>query len=283
MTISCCVILYYPNIKELQQILLLESAFDKVYVYDNTDKSSYINYTTMFDDTSIEYISYGENKGLAVAYNELCNKALEDGSDYLCIYDQDSVMTKSSILEIKEFINNKAEGLSAAIIAPKIVFNHKNNSFEKVDTLYTEVKWVISSGSFINLEYYKKTEGFDENYFIDRVDLDYCDEVRKLGYKIIQLNNVILKQSLGELTNGFFRKNNEHSVIRHYYICRNKLYHFNKKYRGSKMKKYILSVTSVIRQIYRVLFNESEKMKKIKMMITAIIHYKQCKMGKYTG
>ena len=112
---------------------------------------------------------------------------------------------------------------------------------------------------------------FDDNYFIDRVDKDFCYQINKNNKKICQVNDALLYQQLGEISsNGY----STHQPFRHYYIARNRAY-FNKKYKKSNF----LTIFQSIRHIGIIIKNEPEKMKKIKMVFKGISDYKKGKMG----
>ena len=98
----------------------------------------------------------------------------------------------------------------------------------------------------MNLKLYSEIGGFDENLFIDGVDIDYCYAALSKGYKNIKFGRNHFNHSLGNKTKRgsvftlfLFKKNvSIHSSLRVYYMYRNMLYIRNKY--GKILPKIIL-------------------------------------------
>ncbi|MEJ0107143.1 MAG: hypothetical protein WDO19_33470 [Bacteroidota bacterium] len=89
-----------------------------------------------------------------------------------------------------EYLVNKKD---IAIVAP----SHSPGNLSNDPTSYSETIAVITSGSLIQLDAWKETGGYNETLFIDEVDHEYCYRVKEKGYKVIQVNHVILNHQLG--------------------------------------------------------------------------------------
>lgn len=146
--------------------------------------------------------------------------------------------------------------------------------------MVVEIDWVISSRRFIELSKYKETQGFDENYFVNRLDYHYCITVKELGYKVIKIKNAFLYQTLGEQGKGIFKSISKYSHIRHYYIFKNILYYYFKKRTPSFMTASKVGILS-LKQIWSVIIFEEYKTKKIKMRLKGLEDYRHNNMGKY--
>jgi rhamnosyltransferase len=211
----------------------------------------------------------------------MCLNAINDSFDYICLLDQDSIFDSKDITKMKNYIEN-SKFFDVGIYFPEIRFDHKKYKFSTQLNLEksSEVDWGITSGSFVNLEIFKETEGFDINYFIDRLDYDYCMYILKLNYRLLKINDAYLYQKLGKLNSLYFIKYHQHNAIRHYYIFRNRLYYYFKK--DTLKVKYIFKVFFLsISQIIRVILIENHKIDKIKMILRALKDYKDKRMGKY--
>lgn len=282
MNFCCGVTLYYPSEEELNAIIKYKDIFEVVYLFDNTDSNERLdNEKYFYNDDRIIYISTKENEGLSVAYNNMCQKAISHGFDYICLLDQDSLINTNDLIKMIDYIKiyNRTD---AALYVPEVIYKHENNYMKSVEDkcIGVEIDWAISSGSFINLLSYQKTEGFDENYFIDRLDYDYCITVRKLGYKVIKIKNAFLYQTLGEQGNGIFKNVSQHSPIRHYYIFRNRFYFYIDKSRISNIQYLKLIIVS-LRHFIKIILFETCKIEKLKMMYRAWKDYQRGKMGKF--
>lgn len=279
MKFSCGVTLFYPSINELESIIKYKESFERVYIFDNTEgQQANINSKYFRGRNDFVYISNQSNDGLSIAFNKMCERSIRDGNDFICLFDQDSVISKEDIAEIISFIK-KNDSNTVGVYAPQIVYEHSNVQKKGKEEKFEYLNWVISSGSFINLSIFSEIGGFDENYFIDRIDYDYCLTVRKLGYEIVRINNVYLYQKLGEIKKIGSIKVAEHSPVRHYYMFRNRLYFLLRRNNRSVIqlsKAFILS----IRHFLQVILLEKQKYKKIKMLIRGLKDFTINKMGK---
>lgn len=288
MNICIGVVLYYPTKDNIEKINLYSGDVDKVYIFDNTDDASIKLEKIFKDKQKFEYITYRENQGMSKALNCLCKKAFNDGYDYIITMDQDSIFTSKNIELMKQFILENHND-SIGIVAPKIEFINKKGKYNNKDVSlnggydkYEIVDWVITSGSAVNLKNYILINGFDEKYFIDRVDQDYCKRLNENGKLIVLLNNARLYQQLGdgcENILGFYYS--EHSPIRNYYIFRNRLYYAKKYMNGLKRIGYCL--LGSIRQLLLVILKDKDKYLKLKMMKYGYNDYIQENMYKYSS
>ncbi|MGZ0874784.1 glycosyltransferase [Priestia megaterium] len=273
------VVLYYPTQEELEVINRYRQIFEHVYIYDNTDNEQRkVNEEYFFNLDNTTYISDSQNNGLSKAFNVVCRMATSKGFSYICLFDQDSLIENKDLQKMMAYIN-RDNNKEVAVYAPEIIYSHETNVQDIREDLPhgKEVEWAITSGSFISLSIYERTEGFDENYFIDRLDYDYCYTVRKMGYKVIKICNTFLFQTLGEQNKKGF---SNHSPIRHYYIFRNRLFFYKKMNPQSlqiKLKAFLLS----LRHIGRLIRFEDNKWKKIRMSMKGLSDYKRKRMGKY--
>jgi rhamnosyltransferase len=286
MKICMGVVLYYPNQSDIKRILSYTNTVDKLIVFDNTDDGNNENSAFFTSTKNIQYISQGKNLGMARALNELCKKAISNGYDYIITMDQDSIFKHCDILNLVNYISSKRLD-NIGIIAPRVYYLNKKSKPDKGNTTKKEleqknefVDWVITSGSAINLDAFTTTKGFDEKYFIDRVDYDYCMQLKTLSKKIVLVNNSFLYQQLGEGTQNYFGYlYSEHSALRNYYTFRNRLYYADKFMIG--FRKEIYKFIGSIRHLLLIILFDKNKKQKLKMIKRAYIDYAHGKMNKY--
>lgn len=277
MKLCCGITLYNPNDSEIRNIYKYMDTFEYIYVYDNTEKS---NLKMKFKEDKFVYISSGSNDGLSIAYNNICTRAIQDGHKYIMLLDQDSIVEPIYINKmINAICRNSLENI--AVYGMDIIYNHKNKCEKNENSgSLRYVEWTISSGSIIDLSLFYKIGMFDENYFIDRVDFDYCISARKLGYKIAIVDGCYLKQKLGEVKKILGKKFSTHSPIRHYYSFRNRLYYYLIKNKFS-IKNLVITIITSFRAILYIVFIEDKKKEKLKMILKAINDFKNNNMGSY--
>lgn len=258
--------LYNPTSQQVNNIKKYKKSFDKVFIFDNSDVMLKKIYT--FDDGFI-YITEDTNKGLPYAFNYILNLEECKELDFLCTIDQDSKFEINEIRLMQDKIEKDSNLDLYGIIAPYI--DYGSNNVKKEDKV-VEKKWVISSGSFLNLKYlYRENIKYDEKYFIDRFEVDLCKQLECKGYKILMYCGAILEQELGYSNGGNKKKYANHSVNRHYYIFRNRFYFNNKWYKG--IKKFYLNFLQTLKHILDISIYEDNKIEKIKQIKKAILDY----------
>ncbi|STO32267.1 rhamnosyltransferase [Fusobacterium necrogenes] len=268
------VVLYNPNISEtINNINSYVSELDKLYIIDNSEKENYTrleNYITI--NKNIEYTWLGENKGIAKALNVGKNKAINEEADYFLTIDQDSSFKNNFREMINWLINNELLLEKVAIISP--IHNLKEKNIKTKNKL-EEKEIVMTSGNILNLNLIKNIGDFNEDFFIDEVDHEFCYRIREKGYKILCLNDIELNHKLGNLKNYKFFSVTNHNYIRRYYITRNRLYMI-KRFPELK-KKYIIKNFS---DFFKIILFEKNKIKKIKYFFKGIDDFYKNKKGK---
>lgn len=275
MKLSAVVVFYYPSRDNIKHINKYLNEVDQIYVVDNSDD----DVIRMHSDDKIKYIKYGENKGIAKALNEGAKLAIKDRFKWLLTLDQDSKITSKNISDLKSFIENTKEK-NIGLVAP---YQDIGLPFTKSSEEYEEYIELMTSGSVLNLDAYKKIGGFKDWLFIDCVDTDYCLNLHKNKYQVLRLNNVIMKHSLGNLKlHKFLGKTYDcfnHNPIRRYYIVRNNLY-INEMYHDLCPDYCDHLIRAQKGQVKRILAFEKNKFKKLKMMYKGYRDYKHDIKGK---
>jgi rhamnosyltransferase len=136
-------------------------------------------------------------------------------------------------------------------------------------------EWVIASGSFLNLRIVRQfLLRFDENYFIDKFEVDFCKQLRLKGCEIILYRNCMLRQKLGYP--GKYVSSN-HNPVRHYYLFRNRLY-FNQKFH-SGLVRMGLDILQSGRHLASIIIREDCKIQKLRMCMKGYGDYLRGSLG----
>lgn len=250
------VVWYNPDELAIRQLNEIQEEFDAIYIYDNSEKDN----NKLIENLGVKYVYLfnGKNDGISKGLNTIANYC--SNFDFLLVLDQDTLIKKDDIHKIKKYINSNYNE-STAIYCPTISFGENNYQSER---LVDFIDFTITSCSFLNLKIFNKLGKYDEFYFVDGIDRDYCFRVIENGYTICRLNNVIVKQNLGngrKTPFGIY----EHNAIRNYYICFARfyfIYKFSDYYKG--LKKFIYLYLSILKQILSIIFFESDKIAKLK-------------------
>ena len=285
----CGVVVWYnPDIEVVNNISTYITELDKLYIIDNSYEMNMEIVDKIIDNNKIEYISLGGNRGLAYALNKGCNKAIDEGFDYILTMDQDSYFELNSVKLMKEFI--KKSNKHYAIIAPNVksVYIDELENKKKIaytvltEGKYKELIWVMTSGSMMCVKDFVEAGKFDEKLFIAHIDIDLGIALNNLGKKIIMLSDVVIYQTFGNSKPKKILWKVVHpsfaNPVRTYYLFRNQVY-LLKKY---GIKNYGIINVKLYKFIVKIILFEDKKLKKILMAIKGIFHGLSEKMGKYS-
>ncbi len=265
------VVLYHPASNVIHNIMTYCTSLDMLIVYDNTETPSPYIKDNLKKIPTIKYVAFKENNGLAKALNTALH--MTTNYDYLLTMDQDSSFPNGMFEYYKKMVEHWNDNKVA-------VFGVNYDGVKK--TGWEFQKKVITSGSVLSIGKANIIGGFDENLFIDEVDHEYCYHARKLGYRVIMLNDIHLKHRLGErkeVISLFGKKKYDegvHSPLRTYYIFRNAIYII------FKYPSVLLPYMSFIRKrLCRILFGYQYQRKQQLMYACRGIHDAICgNMGK---
>lgn len=275
MKTSATVIWYNPDNENINNIKTYINYVEKIYIIDNSMKNN-MKLSSSLNNDKIEYVYNNKNLGIAKALNLACEKAINDGFEWILTMDQDSSFDSDGIKKYFETFDNM-EKENIGIFSPRHILKNDTKEFDESSD-FLEVDHVMTSGNLLNLKIWEEIGRFDENLFIDEVDSEICFRIIENGYKVIQLNRIRMFHELGNLEkkNFFTRKISvlNHNHIRKYYIMRNKFYMLKKykKYRS----RYIYYIFN---DFFKVIFYEKDKLRKLKYMFKGIADFMKSKMG----
>lgn len=204
---------YNPDLLTLKKnIELILAQVSKLYIFDNN--SNNISQIESVLDNSIVLIKSNLNLGLGKAYNIVleCEKI---NFEFFVTFDQDTLIPDSTIFKLRELLLvNKEIG----VIGP--VFSRNNQSIKQSGKI--QFKYVIiQSCAIFRMQLYKDIGGFNEEYFIDSVDFEYCLRILKNGYKVAIYDGIEINHELGTQKQIGYINYVSHNAFRNYYIARN--------------------------------------------------------------
>lgn len=191
--IAAGIVIYNPDDSERfnRSLASVLAQFSRVYLFDNSTKK--VRFPSF--GPNVTYITEHRNLGIAYALNRMMERAEQDGFQWLVTMDQDSILPEGMVTAYRTHIHDS----DVAIICPQVI--DKRRAYMTVKTEPTEefVEKCITSGSCTSIEAWKKLGKFDEWLFIDLVDNEFCKRAIVSGYKILQLNSLVMNQEFGKI------------------------------------------------------------------------------------
>jgi len=166
---------------------------------------------------TVEYLE--ENRGVGYALNRGVQRAQQTGYAWLLTMDQDSVVDGSFIAAYQAALEQEPGLVS---LAPRITGRTR-----KKDAAGGVIQYAITSGNLVRLCVFDRIGTYDESFFVDCIDFDFCLRLQRAGFPIYRAPAALMQHQLGDTTDvpGAVRKYYaQHSPIRRYYMYRNFLY-----------------------------------------------------------
>lgn len=185
-----------------------------------------------------ELLIQEKNFGLGKAYNLAADWARANGATHLLLLDQDSVPERDMVEKLGHAFAG-TQGTAAAGPLWRDVRTGEAGHFVRLtrwgarkirpdNDAITSVDFLISSGALISLKALELIGPFDEAFFIEHVDTDWCLRARAKRYTLLGVAGATLDHAFGEATLtapllGGGRRYFLYPAERQYYLVRNSI------------------------------------------------------------
>ena len=277
MKLAAIFILFYPKKEIISHIASIYQEIDYLFLYRNSEISPLIlkEIQSRFDSKLI-WLGDEQNKGIARPLNEGLLLARKYGCQWLVTMDQDSYIDPDVFLKLITKARKKDK--HCILFSPDLLVRNRLFYQEKAKNY-----WLMTSCNFVRTSGLDQVGGFNEDYFIDGVDIEYCLRLKQKGYVFEIEKDLFGHHALGQgIETSFFGKKisiTSHGPLRKYYIFRNYLDIVFKKKPVLKVRIKILF--ALLTRLYESLLFEPDKLESLKMINLGFLHFLAGVKGKY--
>jgi len=244
-----------------------------------------------------ELVLNGANRGVAAALNQGVRRAAALGFPWVLTMDHDSVADPDMVRnlvrcwtghperDLVKIVAARYFDLSADIVPRFPVYKGlwpKFRGFTGQES-HVETMDIITSGNLVRTDVFREVGYFNEDLFVDAVDIEFCMRLANAGYKVVVSGAAVMKHRLGNATTGSILGRGiitlNHPPLRRYYIARNRVYTI-KKFSGRFPSFGLFFVRELLLDLLRVTLMEGRKMEKLSMMLRGIGDGVKGRMGK---
>ena len=224
---------------------------------------------------NLKIICSGSNLGYGKGNNLGLRKVK---TKYALILNPDAYCSKNFLKNLKKHLNIVKDFylIGCAYSKKNKTFpagffnNYKNREFEKIINtkkidVITEVDWIRGFAIIFNMKKFKKSEIFDENYFLYLEEIDLCKSIHKKFGKIYYANNLKVHHLgfKGSLGASKIEKDNAEN-LRNWHYMWSSFYFYKKNYGyffalNTLLGKFIRSFIKLI--FYSIFFQKNKKNK----------------------
>lgn len=199
------IVAFRPDPKHLQNLVCAASAeAEHVIVFANGALAAPLS--ASLREAAADLIEADCNLGIAEALNMIALAARLRGASRLMLLDEDAVWSTGTPARLSSLLDAlRAAGENAAVIGPRIVA--PNSAYiapryfsvgGKAHKGARAVRYVITSGSLVDLDAFRCVGPFRSDFFIDMVDVEWCFRAQSKGYSCWCAADVRVEHSVGQ-------------------------------------------------------------------------------------
>lgn len=283
----CALIVTYNIDRRIFRVVdCIKKQVDHIVIVDNGSQQTTRKYLRRIQvrNPSLKIFWNRKNKGIAAALNQGISYISRLKYRWVLTLDHDSFAFPSMVKElIKGYHQIKEElpKIPIGILAPIPFDQNTRRSLVPLDWPgeFLERSMVISSGSLINIEAFKRVGGFREDFFVYHVDSEFCLRLIRQGYKIFLIKKAKLWHQEGnKIIKRFFWRTvtfYNYSPLAYYYIFRNGIY-FARNYAPPE-KKWIIQ--RMFKDLVRIILYDKQRIKSLKLSFKGIFDGWRGKLG----
>lgn len=212
-------------INEFMDSLLSQDFTDyTLYVIDNNSTDDTLLKLKQYRDIRIEVLAQNTNLGFAKGTNIGIKKALRIGCPYICLLNNDTILTKDLFTNLL----NDIDVFCADVVSPKIMFAEPDSKIPWWDSkgmntrlkkrlelnkdmeCVSSVKKIPFCCTLFRVNSFHRVGLLDERFFVYWEDTDWCFQARKLHLKMFYTPNALIYHYGSRLTKNhsdFYIKN----------------------------------------------------------------------------
>ncbi len=266
-------VLYQPTEAFLRNLDVAVAAGQNVIAVDNSPQPEPSLHEAL-QRQGVTIMHNANRGGLAGAYNRGAEILSERGCDVMFLLDQDSDIGEGffdAMMQACERIEHEA-----FVLGPKIYEIHLEKFMpvlppgrrwpkpvkmrEPTEGLF-DTLFVISSGSAISAQAYRRLGAFREDFFIEYVDVEYGLRANSQGIPVLMNAAVTMRQTTGHIERHGRLFTTNHAAWRRYYGARNGV--FTLRLYRSHWALHWLGGLLALHQAFNVLMFEPQKLRKV--------------------
>ena len=276
--VQAVVVTHNPKPDFEQNIRALAPQVKQVIIVDNQSSTTVQEVIARIASAhNCETIWSQQNLGIASALNRGVKLALADSTcQWILTLDQDSAVPPGFVVNMFKAYEACPFKEEVALVGANYQLAYRPlraPNVGKDSGIFQEVKTLMTSGTLVKKNVFAHCGSFDESFFMDYVDHEFCFRVRRYGLRVIQANHAVLQHQLGSPTlhrmlgRQFVTPN--YSPDRRYHQARNRLI-FYRRYFHSDAYWIAGDVVRWVREVAKMIIVEHDRKQKLASIVRGI-------------
>jgi rhamnosyltransferase len=232
--IAAVVVTYKPDLSRLREVLeAVALQVQEVLVVDNGSDNRHEIEELVAEVPNGRLEKLPGNLGIGAALNVGVEVHLAAGRDWILTLDQDTVVYAGSVEGLLDELSLLGEELSQSTGVVGMSRGKpppRGRRRQWIDRsllvaeyrTFRELRSVITSGNLVRAAVFGSVQ-YDEGFFIDQVDVRFCADVRRAGWRVLEFREQTMDHQLGHTVELKAGSRIYEGGIRLYYISRNGL------------------------------------------------------------
>lgn len=299
--ICALIVTYQPDMDLLQRMIqALAPQVERVLLVDNGSGTGFQNLRETLSELPLTQIPLGRNLGLALAQNRGVEWARKQGFSHVLLFDQDSLVEPDMVFALMQGLAQlQARGERVAAVGPVYIDPRTlaSRPFVRFPGLRVErqncgdsdnlvpVDFLIASGTLIPLENIDPIGPFEDDLFIDNVDLEWSFRALDRGFRLYGVCGARMHHYLGDhavrVWLGRWWHVYRHSPLRQYYMARNRVILYRRDYspRGWVAQDLLRFLAKLV--WFGVIF--APRLQNLRMILHGMLDGYRGRLGPYPG
>jgi rhamnosyltransferase len=190
-SVVAVVVTFHPDIDRLRSVLAaLQGQTEGLVVVDNASGNRSLLRGLL--PPGVVWIPNDRNVGLAAGLNQGFARARERfRPDWILAVDQDTILFPGYTRRLLEAIADRPDRDRVGIVS-----GYESEPAPREAGRIRESRYLYTSGSLIRAALFPAAR-FREEFFVDQVDLDFCFQVRRAGFRLLSLRERLKDHPLG--------------------------------------------------------------------------------------
>jgi rhamnosyltransferase len=284
-SISAVVVTYQPDATMLDNLLKLSEQIMNIIVVDNASNGVSAKWVESAGKLpGITLIRNNSNLGIATALNIGIRHALQTGQQWVATFDQDTLIPPRCFEQLFEVYELCPARQSVGMVVPGNWSWSELNHASVTKPTWSFVRTALNSGSLIKTKIFESTGLYDDELFLDYVDVEFCLRLQKKGFKILNATSVVLRHELGikQTRNllGFQLSFRIHAAWRYYYIMRNRVVLY-RRYFSTFPLWALQDIKGLLWEMGRIIFLENGRRQKLHAVFQGVRDGLRNKTGRH--
>ena len=272
--VAACIVSFNPGPELRLALCSVLPQVSTVFVIDNaSSKESEVALTGLCAELGVALIANKDNIGVAGACNQAATMAISRGYEWMLLMDQDSLAPVGLVQRLMRSADKWGGAHLPAVLCPLSIASDPSGHRSAVPDADVVVDCCMNAGSIVRLAAWEAVGGYDEDFFVDYVDFDFCFRCRQHGWEVVQVCGAVMVHSAGSPTRHrlLWKRPlvSNHSALRRYYIARNRIL-FYRKHWHFDTRWVLCDGCNAIKEVVLIVLFETNRREKLNAIIVGV-------------